>query len=312
MPQDARPSSGRPLSANSPLWQWLFDGVLGLCLLTVVGGFAAWGLPRLQHQASSSGAHSSPPGPGIQSLRLVNRPSWLDDELLRPIARHLKENIERGGISHETLELSRILLERTGWFDRVTQLRLDGGELSIMADYSTPCALVEHRGREWLVGSRGQRLPLDFPTGAGPALPRIRGVTDDVPELAGELWGGTRVPAALATIAHLECRPWYTQIEAIEVGSVDREGILLRTRGGTLLRWGSADGMVLDGTGHGEPASSLPPLFGEVPPAQRLAVVDTIVSRLGSIDAAGFEEIDLTLDVTVGKRRGDPALAAHQ
>ncbi len=289
MSQDAHTALEPSDHRSSPVWQWIFDGVLTILVIAGLVAFGASGVPALRQRASSD-AYT------LTSLRLVDRPSWMDDELLRPLARNLKENIQRGGVSHDSLELARTLLERSGWFDRVWQLSLEEGALIVRADYATPCALVESGGREWLIGSRGQRLPRDFAPGTGPRMVRIRGVRASLPELAGETWDSEPVAAALRTIAMMESRPWFSQVAWMDVNDLEGEGLVIETTHGTRFRWGS---------------TAMEPTPGQLPPAQRIAVLDMLNSQVGSLDRTGYDELDLTLDITLGRRthRGAVAVA---
>ncbi len=288
MSQDAHAAIEPSDQRSSPAWQWAFDGVLAILVVAGLVAFGASGVPSLRQRAGAD-AYT------ITSLRLVDRPAWMDDELLRPLARNLKDNIELGGVSHDSLELARTLLERSGWFDRVWQLSLEEGALIIRADYATPCALVETGGREWLVGSRGQRLPRDYAPSTGPKMVRVRGVGAAPPEMAGDAWEGEPVAAALRTIALMESRPWFPQVARLDVSDLEGEGLVIETTHGTRFRWGS---------------TAVEPTPGQLPPAQRIAVLDMLNSQVGSLDRTGYDEIDLTLDITLGRRNHRGALAA--
>lgn len=277
---------------HSALWAWAFDGVLVLLLVAGVAFVGFKGVPELRQ------AHAEGVVP-ITQLKLIGRPAWFDDSVARPVAVYLRENIQSGGVSHETLALARTMLERTGWFDAVRQVRLEAGAIVVEADYATPCALVEHGDREWLVGSRGQRMPSDFARGAGPRLVRIRGVGESTPELAGEPWKSPSLDQALQLIALLEGHAWFSEIAWIDVSGANGDALRFGTRGGTEFLWGSA------------PDAYQP---GHIPPQQRVAVLDTLAHTFGSLDRTGYRLIDLTLDFTLGQstapaQSGAPAAA---
>lgn len=281
----------QPAAQVSPWRRWsrfVDVGLVGTLLCGTVW-FLGWGVPSLRERQRAE------PSP-ITSLRFPGRPAWFDAAIATPIARQVRDTIEAAGVNQESLDLTRTMLERTGWFDAVRQVALEDGAIRVDGRFATPCGLVLHGDREWLVGSRGQRMPLDFPVGLGPRVIRIRGVGEAPPELAGQVWSGERLSAALDVIALIESRPWFGEIAWIDVADAGQDDITLVTRGGTALRWGA-------------PASVYQP--GHVPPAQRVAALDAIVDACGSIDRAGFADLDLTLDVTLGRRRADGGIAAR-
>jgi hypothetical protein len=97
-------------------------------------------------------------------------------------------------------------------------------EVIVEGSWAIPCALVCDADGEHLVDTRGRLLPRTYPTGRGPKLLRINGVTMPRPTTIGAQWTGDEIAAAL-TMATLfsECA-WRSQIAAIDVSSWTNDG----------------------------------------------------------------------------------------
>ncbi|MDA1007499.1 MAG: hypothetical protein O2800_00650 [Planctomycetota bacterium] len=273
--------SDAPLRRTStPLWQWVFDGALIMVLVGSLGFFVSRGVPTLR--AAHDKTRDTP-----THVRMIHRPVWLHEKDIVPLARTIAESLAMGGVNHENLSLAKRGLELSGWFDSVHQIRLDGSTIVIDGDYATPAALVTSGGHDILIGSRGQRMPREYPVGAGPALPRFLGVKDTAPECAGIVWPGASVDAGLSVLALVESRPWHDEIAAIDLSKYPETGsISLLTKGGVKILWGLAPG---------EEDSA------QIPPMQRLAMLDMLAQMHGSLDRTGHRSIDVTLDIAMGR-----------
>jgi hypothetical protein len=214
--------------------------------LLVAGGLL--GIPTLKDRAEARNLLLDDP----IEVRFVGGPAWFEDDDLRM---ELADTVRRAiGEDHATTRnagLRRALegLERTGWFEQVTQVRwIDPTTVAVDAEWVVPIALVDGtladgERRAFLVDSAGRRLELDYPIGAAglPELLRIKGVSEVVPPAPGERWGDD-VDAALALHRVIHDAPWYDLVRSIDTRrhATDRE-VELHTDRSTIV-WGSPPG----------------------------------------------------------------------
>ncbi|MHC4793023.1 MAG: hypothetical protein ACYTDE_01845 [Planctomycetota bacterium] len=214
--------------------------------LLVAGGLL--GIPTLKDRAEARNLLLDDP----IEVRFVGGPAWFEDDHLRM---ELADTVRRAiGEDHATTRdagLRRALegLERTGWFEQVTQVRwIDPTTVAVDAEWVVPIALVDGtladgERRAFLVDSAGRRLELDYPIGAAglPELLRIKGVSEVVPPAPGERWGDD-VDAALALHRVIHDAPWYDLVRSIDTRrhATDRE-VELHTDRSTIV-WGSPPG----------------------------------------------------------------------
>jgi len=214
--------------------------------LLVAGGLL--GIPTLKDRAEARNLLLDDP----IEVRFVGGPAWFEDDDLRM---ELADTVRRAiGEDHATTRnagLRRALegLERTGWFEQVTQVRwIDPTTVAVDAEWVVPIALVDGtladgERRAFLIDSAGRRLELDYPIGAAglPELLRIKGVSEVVPPAPGERWGDD-VDAALALHRVIHDAPWYDLVRSIDTRrhATDRE-VELHTDRSTIV-WGSPPG----------------------------------------------------------------------
>ena len=214
--------------------------------LLVAGGLM--GIPTLKQRAE---ARNLALDDSIE-VRFVGGPSWFDDDDLRAgLADTVRSAIgdDRATIRDAGLRRALAGLERTGWFERVTQIRwIDPTTVAVEAEWVVPVALVDGtlvggERRAFLVDSEGRRLELDYPIGAAglPELLRIKGASEVVPPAPGERWGDD-VDAALALHRVIHDAPWYDLVRSIDTRrhATDRE-VELHTDRSTIV-WGSPPG----------------------------------------------------------------------
>jgi hypothetical protein len=148
--------------------------------LLVAGGLM--GIPALKQRAEARNLQLDTP----IEVRFVGGPTWFDDDELRVgLADTVRSAIgdDRATTRDAGLKRALVGLERTGWFERVTQVRwIDPATISVKAEWVVPVALVDGtlaggERRAFLVDSEGRRLELDYPIGAAglPELLRIMG-----------------------------------------------------------------------------------------------------------------------------------------
>ncbi len=221
-------------------------GWTALAALLVAGGMI--GVPTLKRRAEARNLEFD----GPIEVRFIGGPSWFEaDDLRSGLAATVRNAIGEDRATTRDAGLKRALegLERTGWFERVTQVRwVDPTTVAVEAEWVVPVALVDGtlaggERRSFLVDSEGRRLELDYPIGAAglPELLRIKGASQVVPPPPGERWGDD-VDAALALHGVIRDAPWYGLVRSIDTRrhARDRE-VELHTDHSTIV-WGSPPG----------------------------------------------------------------------
>lgn len=214
--------------------------------LLVAGGLL--GIPALKQRAEARNLVLEDP----IEVRFVGGPAWFEDDDLRTgLADTVRIAIGEDRATTRDAGLRRAIegLERTGWFEHVTQVRwIDPTTVAVDAEWVVPVALVDGtlpdgERRAFLVDSAGRRLELDYPIGAAglPDLLRIKGASEVVPPAPGERWGDD-VDAALALHRVIHDAPWYDLVRSIDTRrhATDRE-VELHTDRSTIV-WGSPPG----------------------------------------------------------------------
>lgn len=214
--------------------------------LLVAGGLV--GIPALKQRAEARNLLLEDP----IEVRFVGGPAWFEDDDLRTgLADTVRIAIGEDRATTRDAGLRRAIegLERTGWFEHVTQVRwIDPTTVAVDAEWVVPVALVDGtlpdgERRAFLVDSAGRRLELDYPIGAAglPDLLRIKGASEVVPPAPGERWGDD-VDAALALHRVIRDAPWYDLVRSIDTRrhATDRE-VELHTDRSTIV-WGSPPG----------------------------------------------------------------------
>jgi hypothetical protein len=273
----ARSNPGRPAASTrsfafyAELAGWVFGlGGLVVCAAVLV--------PRLVART----ANTQPAEP--VRVVLADEPTWLPKADRRALELGVLKCLSGGPFDQAGLQAARDVAQRSGWFDRVTQVRRpDLSEVRVEGVWAVPFALVSDTAGEHLVDTKGRLLPRTYAAGQGPALLRIRGATGARPAECGTPWPGADLQAALEMAALMEGKPWCHQIAAIDVSTYAQDGVVrLRTDRGCELIWGRSPGQ--------EGAA-------EVPALQKLAALQYLHDRLGRLDAGCEQALDLRSDV---------------
>lgn len=262
---------------------------------------ATLGLPRLVDRADAGpSAISRERSPSLAgpTVRFAEEASWLAPAERERI--EISITAELAGTSvfdRAALESAAAAAERTGWFDgTVSLLRTGLNEVLVETPLRVPRAAVRSQGRDHLVDLSGALLPMSWTAGRGPtAIPVFVGVREGVPDQPGTVWSGGAVAIGFEVLDALATRSWSESIRAIDLEGVDRGlPIHLRTVGGGMIVWG--------GTAEASVA--------EVPIATRLAYLDRLHQRTGSIEPPPGKAWDLRLDYLASRAMGsDPASA---
>jgi hypothetical protein len=288
--REAGESFGERLAAclpeESPVRAWSDRIAIGLLVLGTVLLGAVW-LPRLVERADRSESPlsrertASTVGP---TVRFASDPSWLpSDERARIEISIAAELAGASAFDAAALESAAEAASRTGWFTGpVRLLRTSLDEVLVETPLRVPRAAVRSQGRDHLVDLGGVLLPLSWRAGQAPAgMPVFIGVDDRAPDMPGEAWTGGTLGLGFKVLAAISDRAWSQEIAAIDVDGVDRGApIRLRTRHGGTIVWGSAEEATVS----------------EVPIATRLAYLDRLHTRAGSVEPPIGQAWDLRLD----------------
>src|SRR5690606_13819903 len=179
---------------------------------------------------------------------LVNAPGWLEpgSVLRQELIALVRDQISLDPLNALDLERAVHTLRTSPWVKDVHRIeRVAIDQVRVHADYRVPTALLRTRQGYYLVDAEGVRL-LEMPYAQRPQtlMPVIAGVAQPQPPV-GQVWPGEDVQAALNLIHLLQTRPYYDQVDAIDVSQRARMGrirmTIVATNGGEIL-WGFPPG----------------------------------------------------------------------
>lgn len=235
------------------MWRLFANLAAGLVLLGMVGGWVV-GREALERHVASLTARAGdvrfnwPIALAPGQKKPASPQTWLPPALQRDLARIAAAEIGADPFDQASLERARQALLATGWFAGIPSVkRTAGGHVDITANWRLPAAVVQHRGREYLVAVGGEvlRLPSRTPVQKG-SMPVITGPRTPPPSdtrgiLYGVPWPGGDVVAAIELLRHLRQIPEYTRLAGVDLASFADSGHLtLITDSGAKIVWGSA------------------------------------------------------------------------
>ena len=226
---------------------------------------------------------------GPISVTFSERPAWMTDGEIGPIADLVAEQIAGSPMDRNGLERAREALASTGWFEEIRQVRRSGNDqIFVEGDWAVPFAVVREGGYDHLVDMRGRLLPRCYRPGTAPrGLLHIEGARQPRPQAYGTPWPGDDMAAAMSLARLVAETPWRAQIAWIDLGDTAQDGCLrLKTTRGCTVKWGRAPGR--------EGAA-------EVPSKQKLEYLGWLHDHSGRIDAGCEDQLDLLTDY-VGSR----------
>ena len=280
MAKSSKSASDAPRTSPKQLPTWLPTAAWSVCL----GGVAialAVAVPRLLY----STANATLPAP----IRVVlsDQPTWLPKDERAAIERGIIKSLASSPFDRDGLIAAQDVATRCGWYSDVQQVhRANVDEVIVEGSWAIPCALVCDADGEHLVDTRGRLLPRTYPTGRGPKLLRINGVTMPRPTTIGAQWTGDEIATALTMATLFSERKWRSQIAAVDVSSWTKDGtVTVLSNKNCKIIWGRAPGK--------ETAS-------EVPATQKLAVLELAFAKSGRVDT-GAAELDLRGDLTCAR-----------
>lgn len=226
---------------------------------------------------------------GSITVTFSDRPVWMTDGEIGPIADLVAEQIAGSPMDRHGLERAREALASTGWFEQIRQVRRCGsGEVLVEGEWAVPFAVVREEGYDHLVDARGRLLPRCYRPGTAPrGLLHIEGMHGARPQAYGTPWPGDDMSAAMSLARLVADAPWRAQIAWIDLADTRQDGCLrLKTTRGCTVKWGRAPGR--------EGAA-------EVPSKQKLEYLGWLHDHYGRIDAGCEDQLDLLTDY-VGSR----------
>ena len=226
---------------------------------------------------------------GPISVTFSERPAWMTDGEIGPIADLVAEQIAGSPMDRNGLERAREALASTGWFEEIRQVRRSGNDqIFVEGDWAVPFAVVREGGYDHLVDMRGRLLPRCYRPGTAPrGLLHIEGARQPRPQAYGTPWPGDDMAAAMSLARLVAETPWRAQIAWIDLGDTAQDGCLrLKTTRGCTVKWGRAPGREC---------------AAEVPSKQKLEYLGWLHNHYGRIDAGCEDQLDLLTDY-VGAR----------
>lgn len=186
--------------------------------------------------------------------------TWLPESARREIAAVAARELTNDPFDRHALEGCRAALMGTGWFTAIDGIRRHAGsEVRVDARWRTPAAVVRWGGKDHLVSTNAELMPLVYGRGeAGAGVRVIEGVqfgppTRESGSLAcGEVWPGGDVQPALALLGGLkeafgQTTVW-SQVAGVDVSRVPVTGaVAIVTDTGSRVVWGAAPGKVVPG-----------------------------------------------------------------
>jgi hypothetical protein len=255
---------------------------VALCVVTAIV-LLATGVPRLRSYLDE---RSFVPA-GEITMSFVDPPSWWDairaDEIRRMVANAVGDG---SAIDPARLATAQEALQQCGWFRSIRQVSLDaGGGFVVDATFRQPVAAVLHAGREYLIDGEACRVPVEWELGQRPARPHwisLHHAAEPPPGAPGGRWSGRDVDAGLALLAAMRDRRWESQVAAIDLGSFEGDGLVLRTVNNGLIMWGYPPGTSTS---------------AEPPSDAKLRNLDHLFATTGRIDNGAGRIVDLRTDV---------------
>ncbi len=232
--------------------QWFSRGATALtvALVLAAGGGIVLGYRAMEQRVGQikSGPvrvdFNWPPLAGQPAREADGKPNtWLSEPFRRQLTMMAQTVLSENPFDRTSLERCHVALMESGWFRSIRLIqRASDRTVKIEGEWRTPVAVVRSGEQDFLVSGEGERLPVEYATGAS----KLRYVANPKyapPAAMGERWLGGDVQAALKLLAHLQTLPSYAQVVGVDVGtySANRRLVILTDRGSRVV-WGEAPG----------------------------------------------------------------------
>jgi hypothetical protein len=247
--------------------------------LAVAAGLAAGvvvGAPRLESQVAAASS-ARPVHVVIAWPQAAGGDTWLPRDVQDVMLASAHQELQRhpDPFSPEALKGIADAALHSGWIEQVQRvIRTRGGDVQVEAQWRIPAAVVRRDGSDYLIGRRGEILPMVFPRDGSP-LKVIVGATRQPPmqgqrPAMGGIWPGADIQAGLELLALISSRPWAEQVVAIDVSEyLARKELVLITKWNGKVVWGGA------------PSETIP---GQLSTAAKLGRIDALHKRYSRID----------------------------
>ncbi|MBC7771826.1 MAG: cell division protein FtsQ [Pyrinomonadaceae bacterium] len=225
----------------------------------------------------------------IRHAGLSDKPAtWLDagsQASLLKLAHDSLTGLADHPFDVQFIERTQRAMMETGWFASPCRVfREPDGHVVIRGQWRQPAAAVRFGDHDYLVSTRGERLPPDYaPEGSG--LKVLIGPEIATPAV-GDLWLGGDIQAGLALLDCLRNTPIdqrrdvLDQVHAIDISEFSKKKrLIIVTDTGSRIMWG------------GEPGTFVP---GQAPVTEKLDRLAKMIRKHGRIDATR-DYLDISL-----------------
>lgn len=168
--------------------------------------------------------------------------TWLDVKSRRTLEKLATELLTEDPFDTECLPAVQKALMATGWFEEnCVVTREPSGVVRISGNWREPVAAVRFGDTDYVVASKGERLPASYPPD-GSGLKAVIG-PQMAPPVMGEAWIGGDVQAGLSLLRFLDTVPYSHQVSAVDVSEYNsRKRLLIVTDRGSTIVWGGEPG----------------------------------------------------------------------
>jgi hypothetical protein len=251
---------------------------LGVVVSAGLGAGLLLGAPRLQAQVAQR-VVARPVEISIEWPRGASGDSWLPRDIRDVMLASAHAALERHPDPFAPRALGEVgtAVLASGWLDSITRVeRTRAGGLHITGVWRMPTAVVRREGSDYLIGRRGEILPMVYKRDGSP-LKAIVGAAleprmDGGRPAPGEVWPGADLQAGLELLVLICSRPWADQVAAIDVSEyLGRKELVLVTKWNGKVVWG------------GGPSDTIP---GQLSTAAKLGRLDALHARYARIDVS--------------------------
>lgn len=221
-----------------------------------------------------------PPADAV-TIRFIDAPAWIGDSLRDHLASTAAPWLLGTRLMHNDLSNARNALLDSGCFATISQIeRVGPNIIEIKATFLSPSAkIVDSRG-PLLIDRSGLILPEGYRVQTDAHLVTIQSPVYDRPDTVGMYWPGTDVAATLSLLELLHTKPWFQQVETINLAAFEQNHqLVLITDTGSRIIWGSPPG---------EEAAL------EAMPWQKIERLEWLYDHHGRIDQYHPGELDIT------------------
>lgn len=225
----------------------LFKAATVIILLVMIGAIC-YGFVKLEnfvrHDFYNEHESSVP-------LHLVDKPEWLNQELLKRIDETAKMGLDRLPVEPETAEMvARNLDSHFKWLTDIT-VRTTNEAIEVRAKYRKPVASIKTQGGVYYVDE--ELVALDYIPINTLSIVNITGFMNKDKPVPGQLWREDDIAAAVKLVRMLQemdkgqTKKLVYEIESIDVSNYNNRSsavsqLIIRTIDGPEILWGAEPG----------------------------------------------------------------------